>query len=69
MLLIALTQEANYSDVEDANDEGIRDYKKKARRTAKQLKGKSGSASVAQPASVTPKKKDGCQDSLEHQLI
>ena len=40
MIYMALAQEDNYSDVEDADDEEIRDYKIKARRTAKQLKGK-----------------------------
>ena len=40
MFCMALAQEDNYSDIEDTNDEEIPNYKKKARRTAKQLKGK-----------------------------
>ena len=38
MFCMALAQEDGYSDVDEADDDEIRDYKKKARRTAKQLK-------------------------------
>ena len=40
MFCIALAQEDNYSDVEDADAKEYREYKKKARSTAKQLKRK-----------------------------
>ena len=35
MFYMALAQEDNYSDVDDANNEEIRKYKKQARRTDK----------------------------------
>ena len=58
MFCMALAQEDNYSDVEDADDEEIRYYKRKIKRTAKQLKGKWGTVRTpAPPRSVTPKKK------------
>ena len=41
MFCMALAQEDGYSDVDDADDDNIRECKKKASRPAKQLKGRS----------------------------
>ena len=57
MFCMALAQENNYSDVDDANKKEIHKYKKKTRRTAKQLKGRRGSASAPAPSSISPQAK------------
>ena len=38
MFCMALVMEDNYSDVQDANNKEIHDYKKKAKRTTKAMK-------------------------------
>ena len=58
MFCMALTMEDNYSDVEDADNEEIRNYKQKARRTIKDMKGKWGSTPTPAPSEcVTPQAK------------
>ena len=63
MFYMALAMEDNYSDIEDANNKEIRDYKQKVRQTTKAMKEKWGTTlTPAPPKFVTQqaKKKRRC---------
>ena len=65
MFCTALAQEDNYSDVEDANDDEIRDYRKQARRTAQQLKWNEVPLLRPRLLVLHHRKRDGSQDLLK----
>ena len=57
MFCMTLAQEDGYSNVDEADDDKIHNYKKKARRTAKQLKRSWGSDSSLAPPSASSQAK------------
>ena len=57
MFFMALAQENNYSDVDNANKRKIRAYRKQARRTSKKLKGKWDSAPILALPSISAQAK------------